>query len=93
MTNHAGPVENLKYSHTSNTICLGPRLGSLVCDVPNVYGYSRFGQVPDEILYLIPLVLVCQELDEFMKPLLGIFDQQPARVAQVWVVRIENVGS
>lgn len=52
----------------------------------------RFRQIPDEVLNLILAVFVEQQFDELVEPLLGVLDQQPSRVAQVGVIRVQNVG-
>lgn len=42
---------------------------------------------------LVCAVLVQQQLDELLEPLLGEVDEQTSRIAEVWVVRVEDVGS
>ena len=38
------------------------------------------------------IVLVGDEIDELTEPLLGVLDEQPARVAELGVVWIEDVS-
>ena len=61
-----------------------------------VIGIDRnlgLGEVPDEILDLVLAVFVVEQLDEQAKPLLGVVAQRLARVAEVLVLGVENVGA
>lgn len=53
---------------------------------------SGVEQEPDEILDLIPVVLVCQQVDEFLEPLLGVLGQSPSIVAQAGQFGVEHIG-
>lgn len=73
---------------------VGFRLGLFgpVHDVLHVDRDARFGEVPHKVLDLVLAVLVLQQLDELLQPFLGVVDQRSARVAELFVVGIEDIG-
>ena len=79
------------YWRTCCSIRLSLGLGCPACNVLDVHRHPRFGQVPKEVLNLIPSILVVQELDELVQPSFGELYEQAAGIAQVGVVGVEYV--
>lgn len=55
--------------------------------------YPGLGQKPNKVLYLVPAVLILQKLNELVDPLFGILHKETAGVAEIRIVRIEDIGS
>ena len=78
--------------HTSLCISFGFRRITPPNDVFYINRDSRLRKEPEEVLDLVLAVLVLQELDEVLQKLVCVFDEKPAGITEIGIVRVEDVG-